>query len=421
MKTSYPKDRIRTLLLESVHAEGAELFAREGFPVQQHAKALEGVALAEALGEARVVGIRSKTRLSGSVLDAGPRVMAIGCFCIGTDQVALDVAASRGIPVFNAPFSNTRSVAELTIAEIIGLHRRLGDQSAAMHAGRWDKSAAGAHEVRGRTLGIVGYGHIGSQVSVLAEAIGMRVVYFDVATKLALGNARACTSLGELLAVSDVVSLHVPDVSGTAGLIGAREIAQMKPGAFVINNARGRVVDVSALAAGLRSGRVGGAALDVFPHEPAGAGEGFESELRGLSNVILTPHIGGSTEEAQAAIARDVAGKLIRFVNTGSTAGAVNVPQVELPEQAGGAVGGESESGGGVRPYRILNFHRNEPGFLNRLNGAAAELGANISGQSLQTLGGIGYVVVDVDPSDGQELARRIEGLPGSIRTRVLW
>jgi D-3-phosphoglycerate dehydrogenase len=420
MKTSFPKDRIRALVLEGVHADGLSMLSGEGMPVDARAKALAGPALAEAIADCRVLGIRSKTTVTGEVLDAAPKLMAIGCFCIGTNQVALDEAARRGIPVFNAPFSNTRSVAELTIAEIVGLHRRLADQSAAMHAGNWDKSAAGAHEIRGRTLGIVGYGHIGSQVSVLAEAMGMRVVFFDVASKLALGNARACATLGELLREADVVSLHVPETPGTRGLFGASEIGQMKRGSYLINNARGSVVDVAALAAALRSGHLGGAALDVFPDEPAGAGERFESELCGLKNVILTPHIGGSTAEAQAAISREVAAKLVSFMNTGSTAGAVNVPQVDLPEQSRVRVEGDGRREG-ARPHRILNFHRNEPGFLNKLNGAAAELGANIAAQYLQTQGGIGYVVLDVDPSDGESLATRIEALPGSIRTRVLW
>ena len=412
MKTSFPKDRIEFVLLESVHEDGIAELKRTGYTVRAHKGALEGDALIEEIRRAHVVGVRSKTQLTADVLARCERLLAVGCFCAGTDQVDLNAAAHAGVPVFNAPFSNTRSVAELTIAEIIALHRRLTERSETLHRGRWDKSAAGSHEVRGRTVGIIGYGHIGAQVSVLAESIGMRVLYYDIATKLALGNARQVSGLDELLAQSDVVTVHVPDTSTTKGLIGAREIARMKPGAYLINNARGGVVDLDALAAALRDQRLAGAALDVFPTEPARTGDAFDCPLQGMPNVILTPHIGGSTAEAQRAIALDVAAKLTRFMDTGSTIGSVNAPEVDLPEQAASA---------DRRPHRILNFHRNVPGVLGQIHKAAAELGVNVAGQYLRTLGDIGYVVIDVDPSDTEAFNDRLRAIPETIRTRVLW
>ncbi len=413
MKTSFPKSGIEIVLLESIHPDGAAELARAGFTVRAHAGALEGDALLDEIRRAHVVGLRSKTRLTADALGACERLLAVGCFCAGTDQVALDDAARRGVPVFNAPFSNTRSVAELTIAEVIALHRRLTERSATLHAGRWDKSAAGSHEVRGRTLGIVGYGHIGSQVSVLAEAIGMRVVYFDVSTKLALGNARQVAGLGELLALSDAVTIHVPDTGATKGLIGRDEIARMKPGAYLINNARGGVVDLDALADALRDQRLAGAALDVFPAEPSRTGDPFDCPLQNMPNVILTPHIGGSTAEAQRAIALEVAAKITRFIDTGSTIGSVNTPEVDLPEQP--------RPDAGPRPHRVLNFHRNVPGVLGQIHRAAAELGVNVAGQYLRTLGEVGYVVIDVDPSDTGAFTDRLRAIPETIRTRVLW
>lgn len=431
MKTSFPKDSIRVLLVEGVHPVAREAFEREGFSVATHAKALEGPALREAFtasGGVHVVGLRSKTQLTCDLIEAAsPRLLAVGAFCIGTNQIDLPAARARGVAVFNAPFSNTRSVAELTIAEIIALHRRLVDQSTGMHAGRWDKSAAGAHEVRGRTLGIVGYGHIGSQVSVLAEALGMRVLFYDVAAKLPLGNARACKSLGELLAASDVVTLHVPETPATRGLIGAAQLGAMRPGAHVINNARGSVVDVPALAAALKSGALGGAALDVFPHEPAGKDEPFVSELRGLKNVILTPHVGGSTEEAQENIAHDVVGKLLKFVNNGSTTGSVNMPVVDLPEQPAGPgddVPVPGSSGDRRRLHRILHLHKNVPGVLSQLNTALGQQGVNIHAQYLQTSGDVGYVVLDIDPlseSASKAVSDRLREMPETIRVRMLW
>jgi D-3-phosphoglycerate dehydrogenase len=414
--TSFPKDRINVVLLESIHQVAADRLRAEGFNVEMVASALEGEHLQQALGRAHVLGIRSKTEVTEELLrGVSERLLAIGCFCIGTNQVAVGEACARGVPVFNSPFSNTRSVAELTIAETIALTRGLFEKSRKMHAGEWDKSAAGAHEVRGRTLGIVGYGHIGSQVSVLAEAMGMRVVFYDIVSKLAMGNARRAASLGEVLEQADVLTLHVPATDATTNLIGARELARMKRGACLINNARGNVVDVEALAGAIRSGHVAGAALDVFPVEPAGKGDRFECAVCGLKNVILTPHIGGSTEEAQAAIAEDVCAKLARFVNNGSTTGAVNVPQVELPGQGG------EEGSGVLRRHRILHFHRNLPGVMRKVNGVAADLGANISAQYLQTNADVGYVVLDVDPTDGERLMHGLKGVEETIRVRMLW
>ncbi len=404
------------VLLEAIHQVAVDRLHAEGFKVETVQGALEGQALRDVLGRAHVLGIRSKTEVTEEVLrEAGERLLTIGCFCIGTNQVALNAACERGVPVFNSPFSNTRSVAELTIAETIALTRGLFEKSRKMHAGEWDKSAAGAHEVRGRTLGIVGYGHIGSQVSVLAEAMGMKVVFYDIVPKLALGNAKRASSLGEVLEQADVLTLHVPATDATTRMVGARELALMRNGACLINNARGNVVDVDALASALKSGRIGGAALDVFPVEPAGKGDRFESAVCGLKNVILTPHIGGSTEEAQAAIAEDVCAKLARFVNNGSTTGAVNVPQVELPGQGG------EEEGGALRRHRILHFHKNLPGVMKKVNGVAADLGANISAQYLQTNAEIGYVVLDVDPTDGERLMQGLKRVEETVRVRMLW
>lgn len=414
MPTSFPKDRIHVVLLEGVHAAGSALFAAERFRVESHEKALEGAALRKAVADAHVLGIRSKTMLTAEVLGAAPRLLAAGAFCIGVNQIDLAGARQRGVAVFNSPFSNTRSVAELTIAEVIALHRRMTEQTLRMHKGEWDKSAAGAHEVRGRTLGIVGYGHIGSQVSVMAEALGMRVLFFDVVSKLALGNARACRSLDELLKASDVVTLHVPATRQTERLIGRAQLRTMRVGSFLINNARGSVVDVGALATAIREGHLAGAALDVFPDEPAGKGERFKSELCGLANVILTPHVGGSTEEAQAAIAEDVATKLIRFVNNGSTTGSVNLPEVDLPAQ-------REDGGDSRRVHRFLHLHRNVPGVLSKVHALISGLGVNIAAEYLQTRGDVGYVVIEVDPQHGKAMLEGLRAMAETIKVRVLW
>ena len=427
MQTSYPKDKIRVVLLENIHPRAEDMLAAEGFKVDRLKGALEGDKLIDVIREAHAVGIRSGSQVRPQVLKACPRLLTVGCFCIGTNQVDLREACLAGVPVFNSPFSNTRSVAELTIAEIIALHRRMIDKSVQMHAGGWDKSATGSHEVRGRTLGIIGYGRIGSQLSIMAEAMGMRVVFFDILSVLPLGNARPCRTLDDLLAASDVVSLHVPATRQTERMIGAKQIERMRDGAYLINNARGSVVDIPALAAALRAGKLAGAALDVFPHEPATAGDRFESEIRGLDNVILTPHVGGSTEEAQEAIAEDVAAKLIKFINNGSTTTAVNVPQVELPEQWTAPsidIDVEDvlrESDRIKRRHRILHFHRNVPGVLSKMHGVIAELGANIAAEYLQTNNDIGYVVLDVDPTDAEPIMDRLRGVPETIKVRMLW
>ncbi|HYF14480.1 MAG TPA: phosphoglycerate dehydrogenase [Phycisphaerales bacterium] len=417
MNTSFPKNKIKVVLLEGVHPAGAETLRGEGFTVETMAGSPDRAKLLRAVADCHVLGIRSKTRVPREVLDAAPRLLTVGCFCIGTDQVDLAGARHRGVPVFNAPFSNTRSVAELTIAEIIALHRGLTEKSRQLHDGVWDKSAAGAHEVRGRTLGIVGYGHIGSQVSVLAEALGMRVIYYDVVPKLALGNARAVRNLTDLLKSADVVTLHVPATAATANMIGAKQLRCMKKGAMLINNARGSVVNIDALVDALREGHIAGAALDVFPEEPAGKDEAFKSPLRGVPNVILTPHIGGSTEEAQETIALDVSEKLAKFVNVGSTTGAVNVPEVELP--------GQDESGGGggarTRRHRVLHFHRNVPGVLSNMHRLIADLGANIAAEYLRTHEDVGYVVLDVDPTDAKKVLEGVKKIPETIRARLLW
>ncbi|MBL0928165.1 MAG: phosphoglycerate dehydrogenase [Phycisphaerales bacterium] len=406
--TSYPRHKIKVVLLEGVHPRAVELFESQGFTVEAHKAALSGPDLADAAADAHLLGIRSKTQIDAAFLEKAQRLWGIGCFCIGTNQVDLAAAAARGVAVFNAPFSNTRSVAEKTIGEIIALHRSLADKSAAMHRGVWDKSAAGAHEIRGRTLGLVGYGRIGSQTSVLAEALGMRVLYFDVAERLPLGNAQPVRSLEALLEQSDVVSLHVPATPATENMIGAPQLARMRKGAYLINNARGSVADLDALAAAIRSGRIAGAAVDVFPDEPESNDEPFRSPLMGLPNVILTPHIGGSTAEAQRNIAEEAAGKLIKFMNNGTTATAVNFPEVELPLLHDGH-------------HRVLHYHRNVPGVLSNLHKVMADLRVNIVAEYLQSNPRYSYVIVDVDPSHGEALKEGLKKIPETIRLRTLW
>ena len=409
--TSLAKSKIKVLLLEGIHETAVDAFHADGYTdVVSHPKSLAGDALAAAVRGAYFIGIRSATHLTAEVLARAPKLIAIGCFCIGTNQVDLKAAEDRGIPVFNAPFSNTRSVAELVLAEIILLMRHIPERNAAAHRGEWLKTATGSHEVRGKKLGIVGYGHIGTQIGVLAESVGMQVSYYDIETKLALGNARAAQSLGELLAESDVVTLHVPETPETEGMIGAAELAAMRPGANLINASRGKVVDLRALAEALRSKKIGGAALDVFPKEPKGAGDTFESPMREFDNVILTPHVGGSTEEAQANIGIEVAGKLIKYSNNGSTLTAVNFPQVTLPEHPG--------------KHRLLHIHRNQPGVLSSINTIFSRADVNIAGQYLQTDPNIGYVVIDVETqraSATRRLKEELDRVPGTIRSRLLY
>jgi D-3-phosphoglycerate dehydrogenase len=410
--TSYPKEKISFLLVENVHPAAVELLAEAGYTnVQTHKGALAPEALAERLPEVHVLGIRSKTKLTPELLALSKRLWGVGAFCIGTDQIALDEAARQGVAVFNSPFSSTRSVAELVIGSAIHLLRGITDKSAAAHAGRWLKAAGQARELRGKTLGIVGYGRIGSQLSVLAEALSVRVIFADLEPKLTMGSAKR-VSLAELLAESDIVSLHVPDTPATRGLIGTNEFAQMKTGAIFINYARGHVVDVDALAGAVRSGHLGGAAVDVFPHEPASDAEAFESPLRGLPNVILTPHIGGSTEEAQANIGRDVAQKLIDYLDRGTTLGSVTLPELNLAAQGGA--------------HRLLHLHRNQPGVLGEINLRLAQLGLNIVGQHLKTTEHLGYVVLDVVAPEGDSALTdaaidALREVPGTLRVRSLY
>jgi D-3-phosphoglycerate dehydrogenase len=409
-RLSLPKDKIRVLLLEGVNDAAAELFVEAGYRnLERLPKALDDTALAKALVDVRILGIRSRTQMTEQVFAAAPRLFTLGCFSVGTNQVDLAAARRRGIAVFNAPFSNTRSVAELVIGEIVMLLRRVPDRSRAAHEGRWDKSAAGSFEVRGKTLGIVGYGNIGSQLSNLAEALGMRVIYYDHTDKLRHGNTESVQTLQQLLARSDVVSLHVPETPATHGMIGAPEIAAMKPGGFLINNSRGTVVDLDALAEALRSGHLAGAAVDVFPVEPASNAERFVTPLQGIPNVILTPHVGGSTEEAQERIGTEVARKLIDYSDTGATVGAVNFPQVQLPPRPSGT--------------RFMQVQLNTPGNLQRLNHLFASRGINIAAQYFQTDGEIGYVVIEADDTGEHsvDILREIRELEGTVRARLIY
>ncbi len=394
-------------MLENVHASAAEAFRHDGFQVEALTTALREDELKRKIQDVHILGIRSKTQVTDAALAEGKRLLTLGCFCIGTNQVDLASANRHGVPVFNAPFSNTRSVAELVIAEVIALSRQLGDRSREVHEGKWRKVATGCNEVRGKTLGIVGYGHIGPQVGVLAESMGMRVAFFDIGTKLPMGNNGSRRSLAEILEESDFVTLHVPETPQTKNMIGKAELARMKPGSYLINLSRGTVVDIDALADALRTGHLAGAAVDVFPEEPESNGDGFKSPLQGLPNVILTPHIGGSTSEAQASIGSEVSTSLIKFVNSGATTGAVNFPQMELVQGSGA--------------HRILNVHRNVPGVLRDINRIVSEVGANIRAQMLATDAHIGYLIMDLD-SDVSEVVRRdVAALSTNIRTRILY
>jgi D-3-phosphoglycerate dehydrogenase len=409
-ETSLDKSKIRILILEGPDRSAVEAFHEDGYTdIDYHKKSLPKDQLLEKVRDAHFIGIRSATNLTEEIIDAARKLVAIGCFCIGTNQVDLEAAQKRGIPVFNAPFSNTRSVAELVLAETIFLMRGIPWRSALAHRGGWAKTAEGSHEVRGKTLGIIGYGHIGTQVGLLAESLGMKVLFYDVETKLCLGNARQVPTLKALMNVADVVTLHVPETAQTKNMIGAAELADMKPGGKLINASRGTVVDIDALVAALDSGHVGAAALDVFPVEPKTATDQFVSPLRGRDNVILTPHVAGSTQEAQTNIGREVAEKLIRYSNNGSTLTAVNFPEVSLPEQTG--------------HHRILHIHRNQPGVLSRMNAVFSELDINIAAQYLQTNPAIGYVVVDIETGreESLNLKRRLDGVDGTIRTRILY
>ncbi len=398
---------LRALLLESVHPLATQILASAGMEVTRVPGALDEDELIDALDGVQVLGIRSKTQVTDRVLAAAQDLLAIGAFCIGTNQIDLASAGHRGVAAFNAPFSNTRSVVELAIGEIIALTRRLTERDKALHAGVWDKSARGAHEIRGRTLGIVGYGNIGSQLSVVAEALGMRVVFYDTAEKLALGNAHRLESLDELLAVADVVSLHVDGRPGNAGLIGRDRFERMRPGSLFLNLSRGFLVDYGALREAIAAGHVAGAAVDVFPDEPKAQGDPFDSELRGLANVILTPHIGGSTEEAQESIGQFVAAKLRDYLTHGTTGLSVNLPTLSLEPSSDDA-------------HRLAHLHRNTPGVLALVNQTFAEHGANIEGQLLATRGDLGYVVTDIGCELPDEAVAALEEMPDTIRLRVL-
>ncbi len=408
-KISPSMQEANILLLEGVNDSAVELFLNSKYlSVERMPKALEGRALREAVRDIDLLGIRSRTQLSHDFFSDAGRLAAVGCFSVGTNQVDLDAARKRGIPVFNAPFSNTRSVAELVIGEIVMLLRRIFPLSVSAHEGGWDKSATDSHEVRGRTLGIVGYGNIGSQLSMLAEAMGMKVIFFDQTDKLRHGNTEPVESLQDLLTQSDIVSMHVPETLATSGMIGAAELRLMKRSACLINNSRGTVVDIDALAAALRDGHLAGAALDVFPVEPSSNSDRFESPLRGLKNVILTPHIGGSTEEAQDRIGKEVARKMLDYLSSGSTMGAVNFPQVQLHAPPRGA--------------RFSYVHRNVPGMLRRLNEVFLQRDINILAQYLETDSEIGYVVLDADLTrhDTHEILDDIRALDGTIRARLV-
>jgi D-3-phosphoglycerate dehydrogenase len=397
---------VRVLLLEQIHPEAEEILRSAGFEVESLSRALDEDELVDRAPEFSLIGIRSKTNVTQRVLDAAPNLVAVGAFCIGTNQIDLDAAAERGVTVFNAPFSNTRSVVELAISEIIAMTRRLTVKNSLMHKGVWDKSAEGAHEVRGRTLGIVGYGNIGTQLSVLAENLGMKVYFYDTADRLALSNARRCDSMAELLSHSDVVTLHVDGRASNDSLFGEPEFNAMRAGSLFLNLSRGFVVDYRALRRHIEAGHIAGAAVDVFPEEPKGRGDEFVSELRGLPNVILTPHIGGSTEEAQRDIGRFVAGKFRDFVLDGSTSMSVNLPGIALPLTPGSS--------------RFILIHHNVPGVMATVNGVLAEHKVNVEAQLLGTRGAMGYVVTDVNTPFTDEMLGELRALPETVRLRVL-
>ena len=407
-KTSLEKSKIKILLLEGVHQSAVDNFHNAGYENIEHLPtSLDEEALIEKIRDVHFIGIRSRTQLTERVFEAAEKLVSVGCFCIGTNQVDLDAALKRGIAVFNAPYSNTRSVAELVLAEAIMLLRGIPEKNARAHQGGWLKSAKNSHEARGKTLGIVGYGSIGAQLSVLAESLGFNVIYYDVITKLGMGNASQVGSLEELLGRSDVVSLHVPDLASTRWMIGAKEIAAMKDGAILINAARGSVVEIEPLADAIKAGKLNGAAIDVFPVEPKGNDEEFQSPLRGLDNVILTPHIGGSTLEAQENIGIEVSEKLITYSDNGTTVTSVNFPEVALPAHPD--------------KHRLLHIHDNVPGVLSQINRVLSENGINISGQYLQTNDKVGYVVIDVDKAYGPQALEALKQVEHTLKIRVLY
>ena len=405
-KFSLAKDKIKILLLEGLHQSAVQSFKNQGYSNIEYLKtSLPEDELIERIKDVHFIGIRSRTQLTEKVLAAADKLVAIGCFCIGTNQVDLTAALTRAIPVFNAPFSNTRSVAELVLGQIIMLLRGIPQRNAAAHRGEWQKTANNSFEARGKTLGIIGYGHIGTQLSIMAENIGMRVQFYDIEDKLVLGNATQ-VDFGTLLKTSDVITLHVPETAQTKNMIGEAELSLMKQGCILINASRGTVVDIDALTEALRSNKIAGAAIDVFPVEPKGNDEEFVSPLRQFDNVILTPHIGGSTQEAQENIGFEVAGKLVKYSDNGSTLSAVNFPEVSLPEHKGRS--------------RLLHIHKNQPGVLTKINEAFAKHNINIAGQYLQTNADIGYVVIDIDSDDVEQALNELRAIPATLRARVL-
>lgn len=410
-KVSLEKDKIKFLLVEGVHQKAVENLRAAGYTnIEYHKGALDSDALKEAIRDAHFIGLRSRTNLTEDILSAAEKLVAVGCFCIGTNQVDLDAAARRGVPVFNAPFSNTRSVAELVIGQLLLLIRGVPEANAKAHRGVWNKLAVGSYEARGKKLGIIGYGHIGTQLGILAESLGMNVYFYDIENKLPLGNATQVQHLSDLLNMSDVISLHVPENASTRNMIGANELALMKPGALLINDARGTVVDIPALCDALARKHLAGAAIDVFPTEPATNSDPFISPLCEFDNVILTPHIGGSTQEAQENIGLEVAGKLAKYSDNGSTLSAVNFPEVSLPLHSG-------------TTSRLLHIHENRPGILTALNQIFAEQGINIAAQFLQTTPYMGYVVIDIDAAEdvAQKALQSMKAIPGTIRARLLY
>lgn len=406
--TSVDKKNIKFLLLEGVHLSAEEMLRQAGYTnIETEKGSLEGPALYERLEDVHFLGIRSRTQLDAEAFEAAKRLNAVGCFCIGTNQVDLSAALAKGVPIFNAPFSNTRSVAEMVLAEAILLLRGISRKSAAAHRGEWLKTANNSFEIRGKTLGIVGYGSIGSQLSVLAESLGMQVIFYDTSTKLPLGNARQVARLNTLLNDADIVTLHVPETPATQWMIGAAQIEQMRKNSILINASRGTVVDIDALAQALKEERLLGAAIDVFPVEPRSNQDVFESPLRGLDNVILTPHVGGSTVEAQESIGTEVAEKLIKYSDNGTSVSAVNFPEVALPAHPG--------------KHRILHIHKNVPGILFEINRIFSETGINISAQYLQTRDSVGYVVIDTDAAQSAQALKKLQQIEGTIRARILF
>ncbi|MBN3190546.1 phosphoglycerate dehydrogenase [Pectobacterium brasiliense] len=408
-KVSLEKDKIKFLLVEGVHQSALDNLRAAGYTnIEFHKGALDPEALKASIRDAHFVGIRSRTHLTEEIFAAAEKLIAVGCFCIGTNQVELSAATKRGIPVFNAPFSNTRSVAEMVIGEMLLMLRGIPAANAKAHRGIWHKLAVGSFEARGKKLGIIGYGHIGMQLGILAESLGMHVYFYDIESKLPLGNAQQVRHLSDLLNMSDVVSLHVPENESTYNMMGSEELALMKPGSILINAARGTVVDIPALCDVLSSKHLSGAAIDVFPQEPATNSDPFLSPLCEFDNVLLTPHIGGSTQEAQENIGDEVAGKLAKYSDNGSTLSAVNFPEVSLPVH-------------GARASRLLHIHENRPGIITKINQIFAEQGINIAAQYLQTTPEIGYVVIDVETDGAQTALQLMKAIPGTIRARLLF